>query len=165
MSKLILGFSHDNSDWISRVMSWSMCGKPSHVVLVSPDGRQFIEATGTKTPNGVQHPAPIADFLATPGAELRWIDHPNPQGAWDAALTQVGKPYDWVWIIGCVIRSRRWDDQKRWACAELITWSMCEAGDHQLDGDSWHIHPGDLYTMSRPLQDQLEIKLEAQPTS
>lgn len=150
MSHVVLGFSHDRSDWISQIMSWASFGGPSHVVLVSPCGRWFIEATGVKSPAGVQPPAPLADFLARQRAELRRVAHCYPQAVWDAALSQVGQPYDWGWLVGWIIRNRRWDDPQKWVCSELVSWAMREAGDPLFEGHTWHITPGDLYMMSSP---------------
>lgn len=148
MSGVLLGFSHDNGDWISRFFSWVTFGGPSHVVLISPDGRWFIEATGIKTPSGVQNPAPISEFLSQPGAEIRVIQHGDPSGVWAAMLSLVGQPYDWGWLFGWLIRNRRWDDPGRWVCSEAIAWAMWQAGRRMFAGDTWHITPGDLYMMS-----------------
>jgi hypothetical protein len=149
MSGVLLGFSHDSSDWISRLFSWITFGGPSHVVLISPDRKWFIESTALRKPAGVQPPAPIAEFLAKPRAEIRQIDHPDPKAVWNAALTLVGQGYDWGWLFGWLVRSRRWDDPGRWVCAEAITWAMAKTGRGLFSpADTWHITPGDLYMMS-----------------
>ncbi len=151
--KALIGFSHDKGDWLSAIMSWATFGGPSHVVVVSPDGKWFIESTALKNPSGVQPPAPISKFLCKPRAEVRTIPHVCPQAVWDATLTQVGKPYDWGWLLGWVVRNRRWDDPTKWTCCELFTWAMLEAGDPLFKGHTWHITPGDLYLMSSPLKE------------
>ena len=152
MSHNLVGFSHDSGDWISVVMAWVTFGQASHMVMISPCGQWFIEATGVKTPQGVQPPRPIYEFINREGAVIRKIEHPNPEGVWAAALTQVGKGYDWLWFVGWLFRSRNWQDLAKWVCAELYGWCERQAGYSNIDGDhNWHLTPNDWRMISKPL--------------
>ena len=152
MKYVILGFSHDKGDWISTLFSWATFGGPSHVVLISPDSKWYIESTALRTPPGVQPPAPIEELLKKPGLEIRVIAHKNPDLVWEKMLSIVGQPYDWGWLFGWVFRNRKWDSPGKWICAEAITWAMLEAGKCSFSfDDTWHISPGDLRLMSEKL--------------
>jgi uncharacterized protein YycO len=51
----------------------------------------------------------------------------NPEAAWAAALSQVGKSYDWLALTGFLVH-RNWESQDRWFCSELVAWSFAQAG-------------------------------------
>ena len=55
-----------------------------------------------------------------PDMELRIYDHADPQAVWDKCLAEVGKPYDWSWYIGFLLRNRHWQDPAQWVCHELL---------------------------------------------
>lgn len=154
MSKMVLAFAHDPSDWISRVMAWFSFAKVTHVALVSQDREWVIEASAVGYPKGVRL-VPMPLFLAKhPWADLRTIEHKDPLAAWDFARTQVGKGYDWRWIVGRLLRLPKLQHRDKWACSELICWAAREAGDPIFVGDTdWHITPADLRMISGELRD------------
>lgn len=138
---ILVGFCTDKSDWISTVIRWLTWWKHSHVVLVSPDARQFIEATHGK---GVVL-GNLCEFLDRDGAELRIIRDHDPDEVWSLALSQVGKPYDWRYTFGWLFH-RDWQDPKSWSCSELISWAT-ELFPAEFNG---RISPRDIYLMSVP---------------
>lgn len=50
----------------------------------------------------------------------------NDFGVWEAALKEVGKPYDWTALLGILLR-RNWQKQDRWFCSELVSWCFAQA--------------------------------------
>jgi len=48
--------------------------------------------------------------------------------AWEAALSQVGKPYDWKALFGNLFHNRDWHDQGQWDCSCLTAWAIGFAG-------------------------------------
>lgn len=51
-----------------------------------------------------------------------------------AALTQLGKPYDWLDILGIVLR-QDWEERNAWICSRLFFW-VCLQGGIQLQNIS-----------------------------
>lgn len=44
-----------------------------------------------------------------------------------AAISQVGKPYDWTGALGVGV-NRNWQDERRWFCSELAAWCLLKGG-------------------------------------
>ena len=150
MTWITVGFSHDNKDWISRLIAWLIHGRWSHVVLVSPDGSEYIEASGIGKP-GVRT-KPLELFLAKDNRTLRRIYHPHPDQVWQIASTQLGKGYDWSFLWGWLFRLNMQDKQK-WTCNELIAWAAAEAGHPLLVmDDSHYLTPDHLFLISQPME-------------
>ena len=144
MSHVLVGFSHDPKDWISRIIAWLSFGK-SHVVQISPDLQWFIEASGKKLrghDTGVRM-RPIAEFLDQPNAVIKQIAHPDPQACWRIAKTQLGKGYDWGWIRGWLFRNPHWQHPDRWSCTEFFAWCFDSSGGKLFAGKDylWHVTP------------------------
>ena len=142
-SYIIVGFSTEKTDLFSSVIRWATRFRFSHVVLVSPDRQNIIEATTTY---GVRD-LPISEWQRTESlTELRRIPHPDPQGVWDRAMTQRGKPYDMKYSYGWFFNRRNWQDPNALACCELII----EAAKFFADGDYGPNNQRDLYLISYP---------------
>lgn len=119
-----------------RAFLWSPW---SHVAIVNRD--QIIEAT---VPGGVRTRS-LADLLAA-SSEYAFIDIPcpDPAAVIAAAVSQLGKPYDWRGVIGIGAR-RRWQDPDAWFCSELIAWAFAQAGHPLVRSTAWRITPRDLH--------------------
>ena len=146
MSKLLIGFSTDKKDWISkiiRLMTWS---KFSHVVLISPDGKSYIESTHGI---GVRE-LPIAEFFKKDGVEIGEVEHPFPHAVWKLAKREIGKPYDSKYIYGWLFH-RNWQDDNQWACCELVPAMAIRAGHSIIREDCLiKVTPELLYSISKP---------------
>lgn len=140
---VLVGFCTDKSDWISTLIRWVTWWKHSHVVLISPDRRKIIEATHGK---GVVL-GDLLEFVQRDGCELRQIPHPYPNYVWEAAVSQVGKPYDWRYALDWITR-RDWQDPGAWACSELIAWAI----DSVPEELRWRVSPRDIYLLTKPYQ-------------
>jgi cell wall-associated NlpC family hydrolase len=83
---------------------------------------------GAVAPAGVVA-VPMAERLAlASSAVLVEFTAPNSDAVLDAALSQVGKPYDWLGVAGIALRGRDWQEDDCWFCSELVAWAFSEAG-------------------------------------
>ena len=148
MSHILVAFSHDKFDWISRAMAWATFGEQTHCALVKGD--RVIEASAVGEPKGVR-PVTLDTFLAKhPSAVIRKIDHLYPDLVWEHAASRIGCDYDWDWIKGYLARRRDWQDPSKFTCQELITWACDMAGDPLFAGDNnWHVTPQMLFMISK----------------
>lgn len=148
---VLLLFSHDKGDWISRVMAWMSFARWTHVAIVSPDRASVIEASGYGRPRGVRL-VPLGDWVRKhPDCVFRRIWHPAPDKMWEVCHSQLGKGYDWWWLFGWVVRNRHIQAQSKWVCSELITWACSQAGRTIFGGDTWRVTPQMLYDVSEPV--------------
>jgi uncharacterized protein YycO len=146
MGQILIGFSTDKSDWVSkiiRLMTWS---RFSHVVLIAPDRTSYIESTHGF---GVRE-MPIDKFFEREGVEIGTIEHPDPEAVWELAKKEIGKPYDTMYIYGWLFR-RNWQDDEQWACCELIPVLAAKTG-HPIFRceECIKISPQLLYMISKP---------------
>lgn len=95
---------------------WSHCGVvvDEHVI----EAQMIAGVTRT----------PIYEFMGRyPFTDRVQIDCPNPQAAEQFALDQVGKPYDWLGMLGAPWRSH-WQDESKWYCSELVEACLTAGG-------------------------------------
>lgn len=152
MSHIVLGFSRSDH-WISKVVSWLTRGRYSHVMLLNPDTREYIEASGLAKPSGVRVHQ-LEEFFARIDWDFRIIPHPDPERVWRVAKNHVGKSYDWGYLFGWLFR-RNWQDPDKWACNELITYACEMAGHPIIDmSDPQWLTPHHLYLISHPMDDE-----------
>ena len=115
---------------------WSHCG-----ILYAG---KVVEAAAFK---GVRV-RPLEEFLADV-SKYEVVEFPGASEAiYKAALTQLGKAYDWMGCLGFVAR-RRWQDTDKWFCSELIAWAFEKAGLPLFRTDYWRITPRDLFIAIR----------------
>lgn len=143
MNHVTIAFSRPGS-LIGWLVSWFTGYEYSHVAMVSPDGYWVLESTGTLKPYGVQ----IRALHNRDFNELRTIPHPDPDAVWNAAITQVGKPYDWGYILGWPMR-RNWQDDDKWSCTELIPWAFAQTGHPIIHSDHHRVGPMTLHMISK----------------
>lgn len=138
MSAVLVIFTrrHHPGSLLLRVALWSSW---SHCAIV--DGDQVIEAAAL----GGVRARPLADLVAESSrTAVLEIPARDPASVIAAARSQVGKPYDWMGVIGIGVR-RRWQDNDRWFCSELIAWAFERSGWPLFRGQPWRITPRDLY--------------------
>ncbi|PKN71197.1 MAG: hypothetical protein CVU54_01890 [Deltaproteobacteria bacterium HGW-Deltaproteobacteria-12] len=145
---IIVGFSTDKQDFISKVIRLLTWSRFSHVVLISPDKKSYIESTHGA---GVRE-LPIEAFLKKDGVEFGTIYHPDPDKVWQLAKQEIGKPYDSLYIYGWLCR-RNWQDDASWACCELVPAMAVRAGHPIIREDCFiKITPELLYQTSTPYE-------------
>lgn len=116
--------------------NWTHCG----IIDSSDEGDFVIEASPSK---GVQR-IPLEDYTDKSSEFIiLLIPVKNSQRVIDCAKTQIGKPYDWLGVIGIGFR-RHWQNTGRWFCSELIAWAFEEAGEPLFIFKTWRITPRDV---------------------
>lgn len=121
---------------VLRAFQWSDW---SHVALVQGD--DVIEATAA---HGVRRVS-LADAKVGVSRE-HCLELPcrDPDVAFAAAESQVGKGYDWGMIFGHPLR-QDWDNRERWVCSELVAWAIREGGTDLFRCKPHRITPQHLY--------------------
>ena len=113
MQKIPLIFGRDRfgvGSWAIRLFTWS---RWSHVGIIQ--GENVIEAVAGK---GVII-TPLSEFKARYSAwEVAHAPVADPEIAYDKALAEVGKGYDYRAIFALIFR-QRWDNKDAWICSEL----------------------------------------------
>lgn len=130
---IILQFSAESNpgSWAIRKFTWSPY---SHVDGILPDGRWL----GARFDGGVQarKPYPVSRSVRFAVAA--------PDAVLDAAMSQIGKPYDWRVFLSFALH-RDWQDPGAWFCSELWAWAFQECGRPLLRADHLdRITPRDL---------------------
>jgi len=114
----------------SALIRWGTWSEYSHVDIVMPDGNLL----GARLHQGVQvRPPNYAKFSKSLRMSVAMNDR-EAQRFYEAARSQVGKPYDWKAILGFAVR-RDWQDEGQWFCSELALWCAMQAGLRMLNLD------------------------------
>ena len=151
MNYILIGFSTDKKDWISKIIRKVTWSKFSHVVLINPDRSSYIESTHGV---GVRE-LPISEFFEKNNIEIGMINHPNPEEVWRLAKQEIGKPYDNMYIYGWLFR-RNWQDDAKWACCELIPAMTARTGYPIVRCEEFmKVTPQMLYMISSPYKEEL----------
>lgn len=136
-----------------RALTWSPF---SHVDIIvrkdrlAPVREAFV--IGAEAVAGVVR-RPLAERLATASrAAIMHIACEHSDEVEHAAASQLGKPYDWRGLLGLGVR-RRWQDDDKWFCSELVAWAFEQAG-HRLFRPDTHsrITPQHLWLLAHPTQ-------------
>lgn len=96
----------------------------SHVGIA--DGPLVIEALAL---HGGVVATPRAEFMARV-SEWQSVEVPVPdehEALW-FARQQVGKPYDWLGVLGIAFRERAWAEPDSWYCTELAEAALAAGG-------------------------------------
>lgn len=129
---------------LSRVIRWRTWSVYSHAAWLCASGT-VIEAW---TKGGVRHVANLS-VAHTPGTivDLYEITAEVDYAAAELFLKrQLGKPYDFLGILGFILR-RRCQEESRWFCSELVFSAVLAGGLRLLNTlDPWQVSPGELAT-------------------
>lgn len=109
----------------------------SHVDFVMPDGQLL----GSHLSGGVKvRPANYAHF-----SKVLRVTADVPDSVLEAAVSQIGKPYDWQAIVN-FFAQRDWREDDSWFCSELVAWSFEKAGYPLFNPATqvWRLTPRDL---------------------
>ena len=142
MSHVTLLFSSSNTiaSRLIRAATWS---RWSHVGIVHADA-SVVESV----PRYGVGQAPKVDAIC--GADqyaLGDIPCRDPDAIIEAALSQVGKPYDYSALLGLTFH-RDWQEDDRWFCSELIAWAFAQAGEPLFRAEALHrITPQHLWML------------------
>ncbi len=130
--KIVLQFSAQDKIG-SRLICWWTWSQYSHVDFIMPSGR-LLGARG----DGVA----IRDQYQT--KIKRIVEVEASDAVLRAALSQLGKPYDYTAMAGFITR-RDWQEQDSWFCSELVAWAFEQAGKPLIRTDGlYKVSPRDL---------------------
>lgn len=116
-----------------QIHTWSWT---THVGLVMPDG----SILSSDFPRGVH----VRPFHPGDYKRVERYEVPHADGkVLEAALSQIGKPYDFMGALGIGL-NRRWHDENKWFCSELVAWAFMQANTPLLGGNPARITPRDL---------------------
>lgn len=141
--KVLLCTSNLPGAVLIRGVTWS---KWSHVALVLDDGTA-IEATWPK----VRRVA-LTDITSN-HSKYVIIDIPTDcdNQIIDAAMSQIGKPYDITALFGLLVH-RAWSDTDKWFCSELVAWAFSEGGHPLFRSEDVHrITPQNWWMLNYPI--------------
>lgn len=136
MAVIRIEFSKSGSI-ISKLIRWFTWGKWSHVAVRMPEG-DMIEAR---------------EFLGVVRRNVKYEDvqqvvlevtEEQAKVFHDVLRSQVGKPYDWLAILGFLFR-RDWQRDDYWICSELVAWALIKAGVNVILRKRWRVDPTELY--------------------
>ena len=111
----------NGKDFVAGAISFVSRGAVCHVEFIFPDGTSI----GAHADGGVA----VRKMDAYP-TEYRYgapCTDEQYQKAHDFLRGQLGKPYDFLDIVG-IVANRDWHDPQRWICSELWAATMEEAG-------------------------------------
>ena len=123
--KLLFTRRRHIGSWLIRMFTWS---EYSHVDIVLGNG--FV--LGAVAPDGVTiqpywHRIDMASKAVMMDLPVKSIDD-----AIAYAHKQIGKPYDWLGVVGIGLR-RNWQEDDKWSCAELVANAASVAGQKPFD--------------------------------
>lgn len=121
-------------------------GSPwSHVEFI--DGRNVIGAL----PGGVALDSLQRRLESVSAFQVVRVPCPEPRRILAACYGQLGKPYDFLGILGLVTRRRRWQQATSWFCSELVSWCFAAAGRPLFrDNQVWRVTPQHLWMLKFP---------------
>lgn len=125
---MILLLFSTNEMLFSRAIRAFTRSQWSHVDIVCLDDQKVIGALALQ---GVKEYS-IANRLAySTKYEFRVLEG-SQQGAEDYAHSQIGKGYDYAGVAGIVFGTRRWEDDDKWFCSELVAKAALVSGNRPL---------------------------------
>lgn len=127
------------NDISSRLIRYGTWSDYSHVDFVLPNGQLL----GAHLNGGVQAREPNYETFTK---KLRAVVD-APDHVLVAAMSQIGKKYDWTAITDFVTRKKRnWREDDSWFCSELVAWAFEIARFPILNTavDMWRITPRDI---------------------
>lgn len=112
-----------------RLTTWSAW---SHVDLI--DGQSVIGAVAF---HGVERELLATRLANASRAAVMTIPCEDARGVIAAAASQIGKPYDWMGVLGISVH-RNWQELDRWFCSEMAAWAFHAAGRTLFRPDALH---------------------------
>lgn len=120
---VVLSRSHLPASIVIQAYTWC---RWSHAGLVDFETQTVVESTFTH--GGVKE-CSLTDFKER-ASNVWFIKVPvkSAKAVLDYARSQIGKPYDFLGIAGIAFHQRRWQDDDKWFCFELVAASLTKGG-------------------------------------
>lgn len=135
--------------WLSRIIQAFNWSPYSHVAWIDDNDFTVYEAWR----RGVSR-APTPSHNHTPGTmvDLFTVKGETPEHTAiirEFMQSQLGKPYDFLGILGFVFRATRLQRKTKWFCSELVAEAYATAGIPLVRLPSHKVYPGMLATSLR----------------
>jgi uncharacterized protein YycO len=130
---------HSLSSFFIRLFTFS---KYSHCAIDLGDDMiiDTVLTTGVRT-------STVAEFAAMyPDQVVIDIKVPDDINAYQFALEQVGKPYDWSAIISLAAQ-RDWQEPDKWFCSELVEAILAAGGLQRFRDEVYKITPQESWSI------------------
>lgn len=135
--RLIYSRSRNPGSLLLRTALWSSW---SHCGVLTEDGT-VIEAAVW---HGVIE-RPLSEHLhGKSQSAIKNVVVPDAAAGVQWARLQIGKPYDWLGVIGLGLR-REWERADDWFCSELCERAVLESGRRRFDRQERRITPQDQW--------------------
>ena len=141
--KVLFCTSNKIGSVLIRGVTWS---KWSHVALLLDDGTA-IEAVWPKV-RRVSAEEIIKNHSSYEIVDFQGFDD---QKIIDAAMSQLGKPYDITALFG-LLAHRDWQETDSWFCSELVAWCFAQSGNSLFRLEGLHrIVPQHMWMLNYPI--------------
>lgn len=130
--------------WDSSIIRHVTWDGDSHVDLVLPPDGLLL---GARLSGGVQIRVPNYSKFTSVNVWAVSMPEENANKIYDAAMSQIGRPYDKMAILNFVLhRKRDWRETQSWICSEFVAWAFEQGGWPLLNPaiPFDHISPRDL---------------------
>lgn len=124
--------------WLIRFGTWSQW---SHCAILAD--AKVIDAT---MQHGVAE-RPFVEFVSEYPDHLMVSVECDESQALAFARSQIGKPYDWLAIVGFVFR-RGWSCGDKWFCSEFVEAALKAGGRQRFREELPRITPRDVWAVS-----------------
>lgn len=124
----------------SKLIRFGTWSKYSHVDIILGDGQHVIGATALE---GVRVEYVHEMKRKSSAWAIYEFDCKLDRELQQLAISQLGKGYDYLAIIGFIFR-KKWQKETRWFCSELVAWVAEQLGCPLLTGPHHRITPGAL---------------------
>lgn len=98
--------------------------KWSHSAIMFDDDT-VIDVT---RPTGVRQLTKEQFLAQYPNSDFHYVEVPDENKARKFALEQLNKRYDITAIFGIIFQNRRWQDDNKWFCSELVEAVLAAGG-------------------------------------
>jgi uncharacterized protein YycO len=126
MKILAIDSKHNIGSWLIKIFTFS---RWNHVAVLFEDSldRDECSVIDVTLPSKVRITRYKEFCIIYPNHEILDVKIPDEKAAYDFALAQLGKKYDWTGILGIVFQNRSWEKDDKWFCSELVE-AICSAG-------------------------------------
>ena len=144
MKILAVDSKHNIGSWLIKIFTFS---KWNHVAAMFEDSNNLekYSVIDVTLPSKVRITSYKEFCTIYPNHEVLDIDIPNEKMAYDFALAQLGKKYDWTGILGIIFQNRRWEKDDKWFCSELVEAICVAGGKRRFRSDVSAILPRETY--------------------
>ncbi len=146
MKIIAIDSKHNIGSWLIKLFTFS---KWNHVAVLFEDTGDLLTSTvvDVTLPSKVRKTSYAEFSIIYPKHVLLDIDIPDEKAAKLFAESQMGKSYDWTGILGIMFQNRKWEDNDKWFCSELVEAICIAGGRRRFRSDVSAILPRETYAV------------------